>query len=50
MTMSLKRPKDDASFAEWEEYDKKIRYRAWHQAYACEPEYLSKYKKQVLTL
>lgn len=43
--MSLKRPKDDASYAEWEAYDKEIHYRAWIQPFTYEPKYLSKYKK-----
>ena len=38
--MSLKQPKDDASFAEWEQWDTEIRLRAWSQAYQCVPNYL----------
>ena len=38
--MPLKRPKDDASCAEWEAYDKEIHYRAWIQPFFTEPKHL----------
>jgi len=36
----LRKPKDDASYAEWDAYDTEIRLRAWSQAYQCVPNYL----------
>ena len=38
--MALKRPKIDATLAEWEAWDTEIRLRAWSQAYSTTPNYL----------
>ena len=44
--MSLKEPKDDASYAEWEQWDKELHYRAFIEPFLTEPKHLQPvYKK-----